>query len=807
MPASPPPVPRSSSDRSQETSLQELWSTVSRNRRTVLGITLAVVVLTGVISVLVSPVYESEAVVRIDAEDTKSKLFSALGPLGEMSGMGGLSSLAESEIDTEMGVLRSRRVATEVADSLGLVVRVIEPETRGPGSVRVVGEARDTVGGTFVLRRTGDGDYRLSASLLTFRHPPLPRRVREGEPFRIGGTTLVLRPAGGDPPGAIRFRLSSYQEMLRELDKRLKVETQASGSKLVEVKYRNTDPEVAAAVVNGIVDTYLAYRLGTDRSDSRRMIDTLREETARYALQLRQAEDRLQGFQQTNLVIAPEDQATAQIERAAEIQVNRDVLEVERDALAVLLEDVRRHAAAPGEPSPYRRLASFPTFVSNPGVQDVVRILNELENQRNALLSRRTEENVDVRTLDERISQLDLQLHRLGTNYLRGLENQIASSNAALARFEREIAAVPALEVEYTRLLRERELLSEIYVAMQARLEEAQVQDAIDEREVRVIDYGLVPEEPVFPKPLVNVVLATVLGLMIGLSLVMGREMVTTRIRTRSDAELAAAGVPVLAVIPPARPAPDRENGNGRGRLARFPWISSNGHHAPSRGLVTALDDMHPAAEAYRSLLTTLSYETGGEGVDVVSVTGPEADSAAPRVAANLAVTLARHGSRTLLIDAWPGSPAPLHRLFELDAGPGLAGVLAGAPVGDAVRAAALDGGAARLDVLTAGDPGAARRSLRRATLEPVISAARGEWDSIVVVAPPLDVSADATVIGKVADTTLLVARNGSTTQEALEAAATRLRRAEVAVGGLVLDDTPAAPRTPLATWPGSART
>ncbi len=776
--------------REREASLQEVGATVWRHRWVVAGITAAIVLIVGAVSFAVRPIYESEAVVRIQTEDPRGGLLSSLGPL---SALGSLSGFGQQELDTEMGVLRSRRLATEVADSLGLVVEVVKPRREAANLLQATPLARDTLKGTFTLRRGSDGAYALSPSLLTrLTGAPvnLPRSVRPGEPFRIGETQIVLNPSlGAGGPEVIRFQLRSHQRMLERMDRALKVATQESGSQLVEVRYRDRSPERAAAVVNGLVERYVTFKDETDRSRTRYTIDTLRVEVANYQEQLREAEERLRTFQERERIIAPEEEAIAQIERMAEVQAMRDQLGVERRAIAALLADVASADPAPDQPSPYRQLATFPSFITNGAVQNLLASLIDLENQRSGLLSRRTEENADVRALTVRIAELEDQLYRLAQNYLISLDTQLASVERSLAGFGAEIEQVPQRAIQYARLVRDTKLLNEIYLAVQGRLEEAAVEDAASPPEVQVIDFGLVPEDPVVPKPLVNLLLATILGLLVSVSVVVGREMVSSQIRSRADAEHAAAGLPVLGAVPAREPEAHLANGNGRRRV-RIPWVAGRpGGAGPA--LIGAHSATGAEAQAYRSLFTHLELGLGEGGARVVTVTSPRGGHRSAEIVANLGVTAAQQGLRAIVIEVAAPRHGALHEIFDAPAAPGLDAVLAGSvALGEAVQAIPLPGVAGSLTLLPAGAGGAqATPVLNGARLGELLATLRERYDYILFDAPPLSASAEASVLGRVVDATLLLARNGVTTREELEAAALQLKRSGVAVAGIVLEE------------------
>ncbi len=214
--------------------------------------------------------------------------------------------------------------------------------------------------------------------------------------------------------------------------------------------------------------------------------------------------------------------------------------------------------------SPYRQLATFPSFITNPAVQAILGRLTSLEDERSALLLRFTPENEQVRRTGQRIQELEIQLYRLAIDYLRSLDNKIAAADDALARSGRELAEVPARENQFGRLARDQGLLNETYMLLQKRLKEAEIQNATDPGDVLVVDPGLVPENPVSPRPAVNLVLGTMLGLMLGVAAALGRELMDTKVRSRSDATNATGGLPLLGTIPRIRLSPRVANGDGR---------------------------------------------------------------------------------------------------------------------------------------------------------------------------------------------------------------------------------------------------
>ena len=108
-----------------DTSLRDLWGTLRRRRGLVAGIAATVVALTMALTLYMSPRYESEAALRIVGE--KGSAGGMLEKLGDLADLGALTGLGADDLDTDLGIMRSRRMADPVAESVGLQVELKSP--------------------------------------------------------------------------------------------------------------------------------------------------------------------------------------------------------------------------------------------------------------------------------------------------------------------------------------------------------------------------------------------------------------------------------------------------------------------------------------------------------------------------------------------------------------------------------------------------------------------------------------------------------------------------------------------------------
>jgi uncharacterized protein involved in exopolysaccharide biosynthesis len=462
---------------------------------------------------LVPPRYRSEALLRIESRRPDPGL---LGNLPELEGMTSLG-LGRDEVETEIGVLASRRMQDAAIDSLGLEVTVTQPRTGRTGVIIARAHGESLLDGQVTLRRNGADSWTVTGDWEDDT-VSLPGTISSGKPLRVGSLEVTV--VAPESVATIELRLLPRFEVHERLDESLVVRRRSPGAKLIEVRFEDRDRQLTAQVVDVVVGTYLDYARHLDRGDAGKTIGELRHSTDSVARELRAADERLRDYQSQAKIIAPEEQAAQQVLRIAKLRSQLDQVELERDALAKLLTLVDDRSRNGRDAAAYRQLATFPTLISNRAIQDLLASLIALENERSKLGVRRTEENLDVRAATERIEALERDLRRVGSQYEENLGQQFTEYSRTLARLTDDLGALPATEMQYVRLVRERTLLGETWALMKRQLKQAELQDVLRLDKVRLVDAPRVPQprEKVFPRPLVHSVLGAVLAVLVALA-------------------------------------------------------------------------------------------------------------------------------------------------------------------------------------------------------------------------------------------------------------------------------------------------
>lgn len=767
--------------------LHDVAGILRRHLMLVLGCTAVVVMVALVVSSRMAPVYEATASVRVDARQPSLPALDALQ---------GIANANANELTTEIGELESATLASAVADSLSLRVVVTSPD-RAPRSRLVTAMDAGRGSDSGVYRFEPDGGR---VRVVNAASGALVGVFAPGQRVTLGSARLVPAPAALARSFAVT--VLPFEGAVAAMQKELAVTRQAPEANIIEVRYRNGDPVLARDVANALVSQFIARRQSVQQTAARSTAAFLRTQLARLSRQLTSSEDALRAFRERRHIVDLPQQGQSAVLHTADMKAQRDMLDAERIALGALLDDV--HVRTPVDTSstaesPYRNLVAFPTLLRNQAAASLLTALNDAEDRRSQLLTRRTMRDPDVQVLTDRIRQIEDQLRGISVTYLQGLSNQVTSLDGVLAQSRQQMERFPADEITLARLERQSKSYEDIYTLLQTRLKEAEVAEAVQDASVRVVDLATTPPRPIRPKPLLNLSLALLSGLLLGGAVAFVRERSDRAIHSRSELQ-AVVGMAVLGLIPQFH-GKMRLPGGLRG-LARRIGGSGSKRPAPAelartggaRGVVTALSvgndiEVRLMAEAFQRLATNIAFSRQDRPLRRLVLTSPMPGDGKTMVSVNLASALAQRGLRVLLVDG-DLRRGMVSTLFAVPREPGLSDVLLrGAAVADVCREVRVAGGAT-LHVLTTGalqnNPAPA---LVPGHVRPLLDAVDAAYDLVIIDSPPINVVTDAALFASNCDGVLLVARAGVTPLPALVLSMEQLRQICAPVVGAVLND------------------
>jgi len=277
-----------------------------------------------------------------------------------------------------------------------------------------------------------------------------------------------------------------------------------------------------------------------------------------------------------------------------------------------------------------------------------------------------------------------------------------------------------------------------------------------------IVDSPTLPTSPVSPQPLRSLGLAAVLGMLLGVGLAILRETLDTTIKSAQDV-VEATGISLLGHV-------------------------SYDSRATKQPLVTQLDSHAPRVEAFRMLRTNLQFVDVDQQSKVFVVTSAVPAEGKSTTAINLAITLAQADQKVLLVEGDLRRPK-VSEYLRLEPTVGLTTVLIGRiGIEDAIQPWGTDG----LHTMTSGAvPPNPAELLQSRAMEATMTKLRGEYDVVLIDAPPLLPVTDAAVLATQSDGAILVIRHGQTTKDQAHDARQRLESVGAKVVGAVLNMTP----------------
>ncbi len=199
--------------------------------------------------------------------------------------------------------------------------------------------------------------------------------------------------------------------------------------------------------------------------------------------------------------------------------------------------------------------------------------------------------------------------------------------------------------------------------------------------------------------------------------------------------------------------------------------------------LITLTDPRSPISEAYRTLRTNLSFYSVDNPIRTLVVTSPAPDEGKSTTIANLAVTMAQSGRRTILVDCDLRRPT-LHELFEVDNNTGITSMVLNENAPPPLRKTEVE----NLWLLPSGPkPPNPADLLGSRQIDRVLTQLKEQADIVLLDAPPVVGVTDAAVLGAKADGVLLIINAGKTRREHAERAKELLERARVRIIGAAL--------------------
>lgn len=581
------------------------------------------------------------------------------------------------------------------------------------------------------------------------------------------------------PPGTAKIRGQSATQiaearktaLIGEFKEGISVEP-VKDTRLLAVSYESGSPEMAANVVNHLINNYIESNIQDRYNFTRRASGGMQQQLEDLKSKMEKSQQALIDYERQNLIVSVGDKGTISDQRLE--QLNKDYAAAESDR--VQKESIYELAEANG--------GQVGIIVQDNVLQHLEERYNDLKAAYADALGQYGPNFPKVTRLRDQLTQMQSLMQNARTQAIEKIHSDYKAALSrqkllgdALMKEKVEVGSLHQRMIEYNILTRDFEINQKLYENLLQRLKDATLAATLQTPNVRVIDPATPPLSPIRPNRQRNLAAGLLIGLILGITLAFVQEALDSSVRTTEEAER-LVNAPALAVIP------SETDGFRRKQLPAGRPASAGGPNGV--GLAVLKRPSSPLAESFRSLRTSVLLSTAPRPPQSLLVTSAQVGEGKTSTASNLAVSFAQRGGTVLIVDADLRRPS-IAKTLGVPNEKGLSSFLTGAHSLDDVLIQYER--VPNLWVLPAGprppDPAELLSShMMEATLKDLLK----RFTQVVIDSPPLLLVTDAVVLSAMVDGVILVVASGTTARGALTRAHRILENAGSRVLGMVLN-------------------
>jgi chain length determinant protein EpsF len=444
-------------------------------------------------------------------------------------------------LTTLLHILRARWLTIASVTLLAIlitgVVSLFMPRTYTATNELIVdAKAQDPISGQLLSSRMIAGYLATQVDIVRSRN--VAEKVIEAQGLQLDPQLLAQYRTNNDGDEVSRAWLLGY------LKGGLSVAPKRESS-VLGISFSAEDPELAARVANAFATAYIHTSLELRVEPARQITQWYEQQLGSLRETLMANQNALTSYQEERGIVAS-DRVDVESAKLAELSSMLTAAQSER------LDTQSRNDQAttnPNDPLSARAL-------ENPQIQQLSSDLVQAQARLRELNSQVGTSHPDYRQALAEVDTINRQLNRTTELVNRGLRSSVELSQSREEQLKGELEIQKNLVLQLNRNRNQLNLLQQevdsaqaAYDAALGRSIQTRLESQIAQTDVAVLNFATAPVYPTSPRPKVNLLLASIFGLLLGGALALCREWLDRRVRSADDL-VNGLGLPVLAYIP-----------------------------------------------------------------------------------------------------------------------------------------------------------------------------------------------------------------------------------------------------------------
>lgn len=499
------------------------------------------------------------------------------------------------------------------------------------------------------------------------------------------------------------------------------------GTGILSIGIRTPNPIMGADIVNRLMTEYGTYSIEQKKQSSTQILDFIQDRLEYYRNRLDSLQQDLLNFQIRNNLIDEEAQTGTIFDNLGDIDKNVNE-QIQTLNVASLVEQYLRD-----------KRNEFSKVPSTLNLQDVT--FTQLVAEYNkAQVARQELLDANVPVNNPAVKEASGQIEKLRTSIAENLKNIQHSLNGSISRLrnisgqnQSQLRAMPIKVKELAE--KKAQVLSNegMYKLLQEKREETAITISSTIPSSNIINMAYPSGTPIKPNRKAIQILAVLLGLALPALFIFAAEVLNDKVATRFDIE----------------------------KITQVPILGEIGHSYAESVLVVNKTTRSMVAEQFRIIRSNLQYVLSKKEKPTILITSSFSGEGKSYVSTNMGAVLALAGKKTVILEFDIRKPKVLSGL-RMQRGPGLTNFLVGkGDLKDMIRQVPEH---ENLFVLGCGPvPPNPSELLLEPRLDDMFAWLKNNFDVVIIDTAPVGMVSDAMTLGRFADCTLYLVRQGHT--------------------------------------------
>lgn len=517
------------------------------------------------------------------------------------------------------------------------------------------------------------------------------------------------------------FNHITNMDVFNKYKENLSVSQISKSASILNVSLEDTEPNRVKDILTSIYNTYTNEDIQRKTEEAKLTLDFIDVQLESINKRLNISATNLESFKEKNKLVELSGQAIKSTEKLSEYETQLEELKTELNVLLSLKNYVASNTNLLG-------MSITSASLIDPKISALVSQLQDETARRSTLLIDYTPAHPELVKVSQKIRNIKRNIVGTINNNIAQFQNRKRSLENIIKKYDKSINTLPKQERELSKLTRLFSVDEKIYSFLLEKKAESAILQSSTISNTRLLDEGIIANEPVKPKRKLIVLVGFILGFVFSLFYAFLREFFNNTVSNSDDVEKLSS-IPIYGIIP-----------QYKGKKAK------------------KLVD-----EAYRSIRTNLQFLPNHEKSNVIAITSSVSGEGKTTTSSNLAKIIAKANKSVVVLDL-DLRKSSLHLDFDIPNTIGISSYLSGQNTLEEITNFVEKD---NVTVLTTGSlPPNPSELILSDKMKELIDTLKAKYDYVIFDTPPVGLVTDAMILINYADISFLVIKAFYTRKE-----------------------------------------